>query len=150
MTHVRTQIRKQAAEIAKGLATTGERVYPSRFYTLEQLKLPCWIVATDGEEESERSDMAGVIERELPLTFTGLLRTHDGPTLEDALDTMAEELEAVVVKNAFGAGLLKSLTLIGSEIDTDVDGETDQAFGAVILTYRAIYETKQGAPGVAL
>lgn len=141
--HKRQAIRDEAAAAIAGLTTTGSRVFTSRFFPLTQAQFPCWVVSTDGEEEVEADSMGGGQARELDLIFTGMARATTGDVLEDTLDTMAEELEQAVMRSAFTE--LDNLELVSTAFDVAVD-ETDQALGAIVVTYVATYFTTMGAP----
>lgn len=155
MTHARATIRAAAAElIGKGtpaneLASTGSNVFTTRMLPLESTNLPCWVVATDDEEDVETDGMGGQQSREMSLIFSGIAAAVTGDELEDVLDTMAEELETVMVPSALAAFGVKALLLDTTEWDFDVD-ETNKVFGQISLTYRALYYTDQGVPGTTL
>lgn len=144
MTHVRQQIREQAVTTATGLTTTGSNVFSNRLFQLMQDQIPYWNVML-GEEEIEIEGDCN--DRIVNLEFHGGARAADGDVLADTIDTMIEELEAVVLESNFS--MIKTLDL--SDIETDYDiTETDQAFGTCTVTYRARYFTAVGAPGTAL
>lgn len=142
--HKRTDIRNQAATIATGLATAGSNVNKSRFFPLQPQNMPAWVITTE-DEDAELVDMGGGLERTLELVFTAVCRATSGIALEDQLDTMAEELETVVTRDAFTG--VDSCTYAGSEPTFDVD-ETDQAVGILEIRFTVTYFTDQGAPSV--
>lgn len=145
--HARQQIRQAAVALITGLTTTGTRVYDSRFFELEATQVPAWAVYTTEEaEESEISAMGGQLERVCNLSFVGLARALTGTALQTTLDTMAEELEEVVLRNSItGAELILS----GTEWEFDTE-ESDAAEGKVTLTYACRYYTNQGAPAALI
>lgn len=145
MTHVRKQIRDLAVTTATGLTTTGTRVFPVRLQPLGQTDLPCWVVTT-GEEQSSPMNLPGRQDRSLSLTFFGYARTTE--LIENTLDTMAEELEAVMVPSVFSA-IAKDVILESTEWELSSD-ELDNLFGIITLTYHVRYHTARGAPGTAL
>lgn len=155
MTHVRASVRAAAAVlIGKGtpaneLTTTGSNVFTTRLFPLKTDSTPCWVVTTDDEEDVETDGMGGQQSREMSLIFSGFARSTTGDELEDTLDTMAEELESVMTPSALSGSGVKLLALDTTEFDFDVD-ETDQAFGMITLTFKALYYTVQGAPGTAI
>lgn len=147
MTHVRRQIRELAVTTITGLTTTGSNVFPSRFHPLQQANLPAWYVSTSENEESE--NVTGTTQqRAVELVFEGIGRAADGDALQDLLDGMAEELETVMTFEAMDS-LCKDLRLQSTEWSFD-DGEADQAFGSIVVTYLATYHTAEGAPGTAI
>lgn len=149
MTHVRTQIRNLAVSTATGLGLTGSNVFESRLHPLSQSQLPCWIVSADEEEtENITMSMGGVPEqqRTLMLEFNGYARGVSG--VEDSLDSMAEQLEAVILPAAF-ASLAKDIVLESTEVQL-VTEDLDNTFGIVTVVYRVTYHTTAGAPGTAV
>jgi hypothetical protein len=139
--HLREQIRNEAAAAIGGLTSTAGRVHIARVFPLDQHQMPAWVVNTGTEEVSEVA-MGGQQARALELIFTGVARATSGAALMSALDSMAAELEAVLLPGAFTA--VHELELISTEVDVDAD-ETDQALGAISVTYRATYATSFGA-----
>ncbi len=146
MTHVRQQLRSQAKTLITGLGTTGANVFARRLFQLEQDQLPCWSVMI-GDEEID-NNLGDCQDRIVRLEFDGWARELDGETLANKLDTMLEELEAVMVKSGFTVAL-KSLDLLEIEVDVDID-DTDHAFGMLTAVYAARYATAEGAPGTAI
>ena len=146
MSHVRQQIRDAAVTALTGLATTGSRVFASRKRPVGDAKLPCLLVFTD----EERIDAASVhnpavLDRRLELRVVGL--TKDTTDLDDALDTMAAEVETVLGGASLG-GLCKSLTLSG--IQVDLDESLEKPVGQIALTFEANYFTVANAPAIAI
>ncbi len=144
MPHARQQIRDAAATLITGLASTGTRVFKNRLHQLQQSDLPCWSVST-GDEDAEVINTTQ--DRTMLLQFDGFARGATGENAEDALSTMIEELEAVMVEDSMP--LLKTLQLESVEIDYDAEN-TDQVIGSCTVTYRARYFTAEGAAGTAL
>jgi hypothetical protein len=147
MTHVRRQIRDTAVTAATGLTTTGSRVFSTRLFPLGQADLPCWVVSTDGDEAAQIITIGTTpkLERSLALEFNGFARAI--ADLDDTLDGMCAELEAVIVPSAFS--MVKEMWLESTEFQVSAD-ELDNLFGVVTLTYRVIYHVNQGAPETAV
>ena len=148
MTHARQQIRTAAVALATGLATTGSRVYDSRFFELEpDTQLPCWAVyTTDEVEDAEFGAMGGMQDRVCRLSFAGLARALTGAALQSTLDTMCEELETVVRREAI-AGC--ECVYLRTEWEFG-EQESEAAEGRVTVSFAVRYYTNQGAPGVLI
>lgn len=143
MTHARQQIREAVAAKVSGLTTTGSRVYQSRLHALRDSNLPCLLVNTDDEDiETELS----LFNRRLDLKIRAVAKaTAD---LDDALDTIAAEVEAVLGSGitAGGKRLFPSLT----SIQVDMVDELEKPAGVITLTYSVPYFTAPGAPTVLI
>jgi len=142
--HARQQIREAAVTLISGLTTTGSNVYDSRFFELEQSRVPCWAVYTTEEaEEAEIHAMGGQLARFCKLSFVGIARASTGIALQQLLDLMCEELETVVLRDSItGAEVIYA----GTEWEFDED-DSDAAAGRVTVTYGCRYFTNEGAPG---
>jgi len=135
--HVRKQIRDAVVTLLTGLTTTGTNVFASRVWPLNENDLPCLLVfATD--EQSERRSMGGGYDRELNLVIQGIVRTAEA-TLDDALDTIALEVETVMNADRKFGGLASQSYLRATELT--LDGEGDKPHGLIRLTYAVRYQT---------
>lgn len=141
MSHARQQIREAVATALTGLATTGSRVHQSRMRPASDAGLPCLLITTDQEriEQSLQSRLA----RELVVTVRGLAKAS--ATLDDTLDTIAEEVEAAMqaagtLTNRIPAGLVLE------SIEVEFDDTLDKPVGVVEMRYRAGYYTLAGSP----
>jgi hypothetical protein len=145
VTHVRKQIRDLAVTYATGLTTTGNRVFPVRAQELGQAELPCWVVTT-GQETSTPTNLPGRMDRVMELVFFGYVRAVSN--IENTLDAMAAELEAVILPQTFHA-IAKDVILDSTEWEVSAD-ELDNMMGVITLTYHVRYHTARGAPDTAI
>lgn len=146
MSHARQQIRDAAVSALTGLASTGARVFPSRKRPLGEASLPCLLVFTDDESIAAASMGApATLDRKLQLRVEGLAK--DTTDLDDALDTLAAEVETALGNTTLGG---KVLSLNLSSIAVDFDDGTDKPVGKIVLTYEANYFTLANAPASAL
>lgn len=144
--HVRQQIREAAASALTGLTTTAARVFQSRVRPLRDADLPCLLINTDDESiESTNAVAGGEIDRTLTLSVRAVAKVSD--TLDDTLDTIAEQVEPVL-NNATLGGLVRGLTL--ERIRVEMDDALEKPAGVLTLEYRAVYFTTPGQPGTAL
>lgn len=137
MSHARQQIREQVATLVTGLATTGSRVHQSR---MRPDALPCLLVTTN-DEEIEPGTVGNLRQRLLDLVITGYAKAGD--TLDDALDTIAAEVEVAL---ANGYADRAELT----RIEVDFDDSLEKPVGSIALTYRITYFTAAGSPGTLI
>jgi hypothetical protein len=146
MSHARQQIREAAALAVTGLASTGANVFQSRKRPVGESKLPALLVFTDDEAVAASSIHGpALLDRKLQLRITGLAK--DPTDLDDALDTIAAEVETALGNTTLG-GKVQSLVL--SSINVDFDDSTDKPVGQIVLTYEANYFTVANAPATAL
>lgn len=142
MTHVRQQIREAAATALTGLTTTGANVFQSRKRPLGESKLPCLLVFTDEEQISGTSVHGpAMLDRRVQLRVVALAK--DTTDLDDALDTIAAEVETALGNTTLG-GKVSGLVLTGTTVD--FDDSTDKPVGQIVLTYEANYFTLANAP----
>ncbi len=143
--HVRKQIRNAAKGALQGLATTGNRVFVSRVYPLDQAKLPGLLIFTPGED-SGREDSPTESMRDVTLQVHGVVRISSN--LEDELDDIALEVEQAL--DALGeAGLAKIYHGIQGTISTLAGEDVDQPHGAIAMEFLYTYRTAAGSPDVA-
>lgn len=146
MSHARQQIREAAALAVTGLTSTGANVFQSRKRPLSEAQLPALLVFTD-DEAIDATSIHGpaLLDRKLKLRIVGLAK--DTSDLDDALDTIAAEVETALGNTTLG-GKVQSLVLSG--ISVDFDDSTNKPVGEIALTYEANYFTHANAPATAL
>ena len=154
MAHVRQQIRGSVGGTVTGLTTTGSNVFVSRKRPLGKGQLPCWLVYmapdAEGGEESEIITMGNsrTLDRIARVVLEGVAEeAGNADDLDDTLDTMAAEAEAVLGGNDLG-GLVKDVELQRSEVAFDGDG--DKARGVVRLIWAYRYATRENNAEVAV
>jgi hypothetical protein len=147
MAHVRKQIRDAVATQLTGLTTTDSNVYVNRLYPIAQSKLPGLLVYTNSEASS-KLDMhyPRLLERRLEVVVEGVVKTTS--SIEDLLDTIAQEVEEAVYTDVTLGGLCKDVVL--TSIETDFASEGDQPVGVVKLEFEAKYVVRENDLSVAL
>lgn len=151
MSHARQQIRAAAAVELTGLPTTGANVFPGRVRPLGKDAAASLFVYSL-EEESSVSAMSSMgkaprLDRPLTLVVEGRVSQGGADDPEDALDQIASEVETRLGPSTLGGRLLE-LTLTHTELQIVAQGEA--IIGAIILKYRALYRTAEGAPETLL
>lgn len=146
MAHVRKQIREAAAAALTGLTTAGPRVFQSRVYPLRQSDLPCLLVNTDEEDvDAEVGVSSMILERSLRLSVRGVAK--ESLALDDTLDAMLEEVEAVL-NGATYSGLAKTTALTSVRIQ--MESVQDKPVGVIEMGFTVTYFTAGGTPGTAI
>ena len=144
--HVRKQIRNAAKGASQGLGTTGDRVFVSRVYPLDKVKLPGLLIFTPAED-SAREDSPTDLMRDMTLQVHGVVRISEN--LEDELDDIALEVEQAL--DALGtADLAKIYHGIQGTVSTLEGGDVDKPHGAIAMDFLYTYRTVSGAPDVAV
>lgn len=146
--HVRTQIRDAVAARLSGLATSGNRVFPSRIYPLGDASLPCLLVYLDEETISELSIGAPILDRFADLQIRACAKANAG--LDSLLDTMLAEVETAMASAVpVDFGLLKSQP-VPIRIDMQLDDSLEKPVGFSTITYRINYCTAASSPTTAI
>lgn len=139
MAHARQAIRQAIATAVTGLTTTGARVYQSRLHALRDANLPCLLVNTD---EEEIDSGMGIKTRLLSVKIRAVAKA--AADLDDALDTMAAEVETALAPGFTAAS--KKLFATLTEIQVDMVDELEKPAGVITLSFQVTYATTLGAP----
>ena len=146
MIHPRTRLRAAAVARLTGLATSGPRVYVDREYTQQPAELPCLHISV--RETSQLAGYPATYTREISLRVRALARAT--ANLSDTLDRIALEVET-----ALGQGLSvgASAPLLHSSMsaeEPEIDTETDQPVGELMMHFGYTLHTEGSAPGVPI
>jgi len=122
--HARKQIRDLAVAALTNLATTQDRVYSGRARPLTPAQMPALMIyAIDEHSVLDAKGKPATLLRTLTLAIEGKAGGSDSALLDDTLDQIADEVEAVL-----GAGTLHprilNQTLIGSRLSAQAPGES--------------------------
>lgn len=149
MTHARTQIRTAAAAALTGLATTGAKVFKSRFRPTDDDELPCMLVYFDDERGIEKTTTGnpGRLSRPGELVVKGLAKKSDA--LDDELDQIAAEVEVAIAANVTLGGLVREGVWL-TDINVTMNEEMETPCGEIVMIFAATYSTNSNAPEVAL
>lgn len=144
MSHVRTQLVEEVADVLDGLTTTGSNVFVGQVYAVGVDQMPCLCVFTNSEEVElvDRSTQ----KRAISLVVEGRVRAETGA--DEILDDIAAEVETALLADQFLDGLTQGIDLVSTEkeFSADAEGET----GSVSMTFTVHILTAPGAPGTAL
>tara|TARA_S200002703_G_scaffold56813_2_gene49563 strand:- start:557 stop:988 length:432 start_codon:yes stop_codon:yes gene_type:complete len=143
MAHYRQQIREQVATTLTGLDTTGNNVFPSRIYDIEESKLPCLCVYTT-EESSEPISMSPPrsIEKILNLVIEVYVK---GQNSASDLETILKEVKEKMFTDRLINNLAKDSYLSTQELTYNGEGNKNIAVG--VLTYEVSYYHTEGTLG---
>ena len=144
--HVRTQIREAAKQALLGLGVTGDRVYASRIYPLEEAKLPGLVLFT-ANEDSGREDSPNETMRDVTLQVSGVVAITT--SLEDEMDDIALEVEQALDGLGDIDGLAKIYHGIQNTTSTLSTEEAAKPHGAITMEFLYTYRTRAGSPDIA-
>ncbi len=143
MAHYRQQIREQVATTLTGLDTTGNNVFQSRIYNIEESKLPCICIYTVSET-SEPISMSPPrsIEKVLDLVIEVYIKGQNSAT---DLDAVVKEVKETMYTDRLINNLAKDSYLTTQELTYNGEGDKNIAVG--VLTYQVFYHHTEGTLG---
>ena len=145
--HVRQQIREHLGATLTGLTTTGNNVYESRVYTLQESTLPSLVIYTNSEtSEPIVIGTDRVMSRQLSVVVEGYVKANSN--FDDTIDTISKEVEEAIAADQTLNGLAKDCYLESTEIEFNAEGE--KPLGYVSLTFLTNYYVKETNPDVAV
>lgn len=141
MAHPRKLIRQAvvALLVAAGTAA-GERVQPTRVDPSKKGKLPAIGVYTlsDSVEEDASTELEDT--HTLELEIAGFVKHTDALPADDAMDDLAEQIEAAMAADQYLGGKAADCQLVGSLMEIRAEnGASDPLVGIIVLTYAVTY-----------
>jgi|TARA_R110000822_G_scaffold3874_1_gene16506 hypothetical protein len=140
MAHKRTSIRNNVTSTLTGLTTTGSNVFESRIYPNELAKLPLLNIYSN----SETSELAsiGKLDRSLEIMVEGFAKATSN--VDEALDTIAKEVEVALANDLTRGGHAKETFLTSTEFE--LENIANQQIGVVKLNFTVRYITTKVNP----
>ncbi len=140
MAHKRTSIRNNVTSTLTGLTTTGSNVFESRIYPNELAKLPLLNIYSN----SETSELAsiGKLDRSLEIMVEGFAKATSN--VDEALDTIAKEVEVALANDLTRGGHAKETFLTSTEFE--LENIANQQIGVVKLNFTVRYITTKINP----
>ena len=140
MAHKRTSIRNNVTSTLTGLTTTGSNVFESRIYPNELAKLPLLNIYSN----SETSELAsiGKLDRSLEIMVEGFAKATSN--VDEALDTIAKEVEVALANDLTRGGHAKETFLTST--DFELESIANQQIGVVKLNFTVRYITTKVNP----
>lgn len=148
MAHPRKLIRQAVVALLTGATAAGARVYGTRVDPLKKT-LPAISVYTL-TEEIDQDATAGTAPRELvrnvQLEIVGFVAHTDAVSVDDAMDDLAEQIEAAMDVDPYLGVLAGDSMLLQTAMEVVEDnGRSDPLVGVVTLTYDVTFRTQPGA-----
>jgi hypothetical protein len=137
MTHPRKLIRHAVAAQLLNKTAAGDRIYKGRALPYRSVELPALAVYVPSETSVSNGTAPRELDRRPELVIEGAVRVSDPEGIEDAMDDLAEQVEAALhADETFGAKAADA-ELRNTELDIIADG--DQITGVVRLTFEVKY-----------
>lgn len=154
MVHPRKQIRDAVKNVLLNAATAaGSGVYSNRVLKYFTTELPSLNVVSDSESSDRRTESPRELSRVLDLKIE--IRIRESSTLEDELDSLAEEVEQAlgaefwVNDPSFGLPeLIENFQLQRTDFDISIEG--DEQIALMTLSYGVWYVTETPLAAVSI
>lgn len=143
MAHPRKLIRHAVAALLLGKTAAGDRVTRTRVEPNKKHELPAISVYTPNEPVTEGGTSAPrELTRELKVEITAWAAHTAASPADDALDDLAEQIEAAMDAERYIDNLVADSVLEDTEFTMLNEGGADPLTGAITLTYSVTYRTQ--------
>lgn len=134
MPHIRNNIRDAIATLLTSTTDVGVNVFVNRETSVWRSELPTIIVYSRGESATPRALSGSTYIRQLQLVIE--IKVEANNTLDDTLDTIAQQVEAIV-SVADIEGTMGRPIYLSTEINLDSGSEIEK--GVATLNYQVQY-----------
>lgn len=143
MAHPRKLIRQAVVALLAGAATAaGARVHGTRVEPHKKSALPALSVYTLNDPVNEDASSETEEAHELELEIAGWVAHTDVTPVDDAMDDLAEQVEAAMKADPYLGGKAGDTRLVGTTMEVvEDDGRSNPLVGIVVLTYAVTYRT---------
>jgi len=146
MAHQRKLVRHAVVALLAAASTAaGDRVLGTRVDPHKPGKLPALSVYTLNDLIDEEASSATEEVHELELEITGWVAHTDAVPADDAMDDLAEQVEAAMKEDEFLGGKANEVRFAGTVMQV-VETGNDPLVGVVVLTYFVTYRVDPFAP----
>lgn len=147
MAHPRKLIRHAVAALLVDAATyAGARVKPTRVEPHKKSGLPALGVYTLTDPVNDDDSSQTEEAHELELEVVGWVAHSDEYPVDDAMDDLAEQVEAAMNADPFLGGAASEVSFKGTTMEVvEDDGRSDPVVGIVVLTYAVKYRADLAA-----
>lgn len=150
MAHPRKTIRQAVVALLVSASTgAGGRVHATRVEPLKR-ELPAisvYILSETVDADASAGTAPREITRNAKVEITGFVAHTTAIPVDDAMDNLAEEIEAAMDVDPYLGGAAGDSILEGTEMEViEDDGRSDPLVGVVTLTYSVTYRTSPEPP----
>lgn len=141
MAHPRKLIRHAVVALLIAANTAaGERVQGTRVEPHKRAQLPALSVYTLNDPVNEDTSSETEEAHELELEIAGWVAHTDATPVDDAMDDLAEQVEAAMRADPALGGKAMDTRLVGTTMEiVEDDGRSNPLVGIVVLTYAVKY-----------
>lgn len=150
MAHQRKLIRQAVVQLLANAATAaGSRVMGTRVDAHKRSELPAISVYTLSEASEPNATAPREITRDVQIEIAGWVAHSEATPADDAMDDLAEEIEAAMDGDRFLGALAADSLLVSTEMQIRAEeGKSSPLVGLVTLTYSVTYRTAPAAPAL--
>jgi hypothetical protein len=142
MAHPRKLIRHAVVALLSGATAAGVRVQGTRVDPHKKTQLPALSVYTLNDLADEDISTEAEQAHALQLEIAGWVAHADAVPADDAMDDLAEQIEAAMNGDRYLSGLAGESRLVGTAMEIrEEDGRSSPLVGIVVLTYEVTYRT---------
>lgn len=144
MAHQRKLVRQAVVALLTNATSAGARVFDTRRAPHKRSLLPAIVVYTLREPDVvESGEAPRELERVVRAEIAGYVADTEAVPLGDAMDDLAEQIEAVMDANRYLGGAAAESVLESTEMMVPTeDDRSDPPVGIVVLTYAVTYRTE--------
>lgn len=149
MAHPRKLIRQAVVALLTDATDAGARVKGTRVEPQKKSQHPALSVYTLSEQVDQDSTETAPreLKRDVKVEIAGWVIHTDALPVDDAMDDLAEQIEAAMDGDRYLNGTAGESVLVGTEMQVlEADGHSDPLVGIVTLTYSVTYRTSPAAP----
>lgn len=144
MAHQRKLVRQAVVALLANTTAAGARVQATRIDPWKK-QLPAISVYTLSEESAPEAELSAPREllRIVKVEIAGFVAHTEAVPVDDAMDNLAEQIEAVMDADRYLGGAAGESVLERTEMQVrEEDGRSDPLVGIVTLTYAVEYRTE--------
>ncbi len=148
MAHPRKLIRQAVVALLVSVGTAaGARVLGTRVDPHKKSQLPAISVYTLNDPVDEDASSTTEDAHELELEVAAWVAHTDALPVDDAMDDIAEQIEAAMNGDPYLGNQASKVRLVGSTMEViEDDGRSSPMVGIIVLTYTVHYRTDLTAP----
>lgn len=146
--HPRKLIRQAVVALLTNATSAGARVQGTRVEPHKKLPaLSVYTLSESVERDASANTAPRELTRDVKIEITGWVAHSDVLPVDDAMDELAEQIEAAMDVDPYLAGAAGDSVLEETVMQVvEDDGRSDPMIGVITLTYSVTYYTSPAAP----
>lgn len=131
----RTDIRNAIATAIRGQTIVDQNVLTSRYSALMSETFPIILVYTPEEDPELLVPAPAKYNRTLRVAISAIVKANE--SVDDSLDSLADEIEAAIIRDATFGGL--AMGTVMKKIESEIEYVGEMQFGAIHLNFEVQY-----------